>query len=309
MSRLREQVAQYLRLRRSLGYKLIEHERCLNQYLDYLEKNRASTITAENALAWAKLPTGVNPRWHGARLSAIRGFATWAQAFDSDIQVPPVGLLPMRTTRATPYLYSQDQIRALMNAAAGLTPQVRSATFQTLIGLLAVTGMRAGEATRAEVTDLDLDAGTLTVRGTKFGKTRLLPLHATVIDELRAYLECRSAVALPGTTALLISTAGARLTYENAQRVFKKLTARAGIEHRSNACRPRMTDLRHSFAVNTLLDAYRAGVDVGQRLPLLSTYLGHTEPANTYWYLHAAPELMNLAAERLATHDDAEGKR
>lgn len=308
MSWLREQVAHYLRLRRSLGYKLIEHERCLNQYLDYLEENQAATITAENAFAWAKLPTGVNPRWHGARLSAVRGFAAWAQAFDPDIQVPPAGLLPMRTTRATPYLYSQDQIGALMNAAAGLTPQVRSGTFQMLIGLLAATGMRAGEATRAEVADLDLDAGTLTVRGTKFGKTRLLPLHATVVDELRGYLECRSAVALPGTTALLISTAGTRLTYENAQRVFKKLTARAGIEPRSSACRPRMHDLRHSFAVNTLLDAYRAGVDVGERLPLLSTYLGHTEPANTYWYLHAAPELMSLAAERLATHD-AEDKR
>jgi integrase len=307
MTRLREQVDHYLRLRRSLGYKLVEHERLLNQYLDYLEQSQAITVTAENALAWAKLPIGVNPRWHGARLSAVRGFAAWAQPFDPDIQVPPAGSLPMRTTRATPYLYSQDQIRALMNAAAGLTPQVRAATFQTLIGLLAVTGMRAGEATRADLTDLDLNAATLTVRGTKFGKTRLLPLHASVIDELHGYLERRSAAALPGTTALLISTAGTRLTYENAQRVFKKLTETADVEPRSSACRPRMHDLRHSFAVNTLLDAYRAGVDVGERLPLLSTYLGHTEPANTYWYLHAAPELMSLAAERLATHD-AQGK-
>lgn len=303
MSRLREQVDDYLRLRRSLGYKLVEHERFLNQYLDYLEQSPATTITAENAVAWAKLPTGVNPRWHGVRLSAVRGFAAWAQPFDPDIQVPPAGSLPLRSTRATPYLYSQDQIRALMNAAAALTPQVMAATFQTLIGLLAVTGMRAGEATRADVTDLDLTAGTLTVSGTKFGKTRLLPLHTSVVDELHNYLERRSAAALPGTTALLISTAGTRLTYDKAQRVFKKLTAQAGVEPRSSACRPRMHDLRHSFAVNTLLDAYRAGVDVGERLPLLSTYLGHTEPANTYWYLHAAPELMALAAERLATHD------
>ncbi len=245
MSRLRDQVDQYLRLRRSLGYKLIEHERFLNQYLDYLEESQATTITAENALAWAKLPTGVKPRWHGVRLSAVRGFAAWARAFDSDIQVPPAGLLPMRTARATPYLYSQDQIAALMNVAAELSPQVRSATFQTLIGLLAVTGMRAGEATRVEVADLDTDAGTLTVRGTKFGKTRLLPLHVSVIEALRGYLTLRSATALRGTTALLISTAGTRLTYDNAQRVFKKLTAQAGIMPRSNACRPRMHDLRH----------------------------------------------------------------
>jgi integrase len=308
MDQLRDQVASYLRLRRSLGYKLVEHERFLNQYVDYLEEHRAPTITAENALTWAKLPVGVNPRRHGVRLSAIRGFATWAHAFNPEIQIPPAGLLPMRTTRATPFLYSEQQIRALMRAAAALTPRTRSATFQILIGLLAVTGMRAGEATRADVTDIDLDAGTLTVRGTKFGKTRLLPLHASTLDELRGYLEFRSAAAQPGTTALLISTAGTRLTYANAQVVFKKLAAQANIGSRSNACRPRMHDLRHSFAVATLLDAYRAGVDVGERLPLLSTYLGHTEPANTYWYLHAAPELLALAAERLDA-DDPEGRR
>jgi len=303
MSRLRELVADYLRLRRSLGYKLVEHERFLNQFLDYLEQKQVTTITAENALAWAKLPAGANPRWHGARLSAVRGFAAWAQAFDPDIQVPPTGLLPMRTARATPYLYSRDQICALMNAAADLVPEVRSATFQTLIGLLAVTGMRAGEAIRADLTDLDLDAGSLRVRGTKFGKTRLLPLHASVVDELHLYLRLRSAAALPGTTALLVSAAGTRLTYDNAHKVFKKLTAQAGITPRSAACRPRMHDVRHSFAVNTLLDAYRSGGDVGEWLPLLSTYLGHTEPANTYWYLHAAPELLALAADRLNTHD------
>lgn len=306
MRRLREQVAEYLRVRRSLGYKLVEHERFLNQFLDYLEQEQATTITAANALAWAKLPAGVNPRWHGARLSAVRGFAAWAQAFDPAIQVPPPGLLPMRATRATPYLYSEDQIGALMNAAATLVPALRAVTFQTLIGLLAVTGMRAGEAIRADVQDLDLDAAILTVRGTKFGKSRLLPLHPTAVEELRAYLKRRSAAALPGTSALLLSVAGTRLTYDNAHKVFKRLTVQAAITPRSAACRPRMHDLRHSFAVNTLLDAYRTGGDVGERLPQLSTYLGHTEPANTYWYLHAAPELLALAAERVETYDAQE---
>lgn len=308
MSGPREQVGDYLRLRRSLGYKLIEHERFLNQFLDYLEETQATTITAENALAWAKLPVGTNPRWHGARLSAIRGFALWAHAFDPDIQVPPTGLLPMRTVRATPFLYSKDQIRALMDAAASLVPALKAATFRMLIGLLAVTGMRAGEAVRADVTDLDLDAAILTVRSTKFGKSRLLPLHVSVVDELRDYLSLRAAGALPGATALLVSAAGTRLTYDNAHKVFKKLTAQAGIKPRSPACRPRMHDLRHSFAVNTLLDAYRSGGDVAERLPLLSTYLGHTEPANTYWYLCAAPELLALAADKLNIHDAKEGR-
>lgn len=304
MSGLREHLTDYLRLRRSLGYKLVEHERFLNQFLDYLEKIQAATITAENAVAWAKLPATANPRWHGTRLSAVRGFAAWAQAFEPEIQVPPTGLLPMGSTRATPYLYSEAQIAALMNAAGDLVPSVRAATFQTLLGLLAVTGMRVGEAIRADVGDLDLDPGTLMVRSTKFGKTRLLPLHASVIAELRAYLTLRATTALTATTALLVSAAGTRLTYDNTHRVFTKLTAEAGITPRSTACRPRMHDLRHSFAVNTLLDVYRSGGDVGARLPLLSTYLGHTEPANTYWYLHAAPELMTLAADRLNTHNE-----
>ena len=308
MSGLREQVGEYLRLRRSLGYKLIEHQRFLNQFLDYLEATQATTITAENALAWAKLPVGTNPRWHGARLSAVRGFAHWAHAFDPDIQVPPTGLLPMRTVRATPFLYSEDQIRALMDAAASLVPALKAATFRMLIGLLAVTGMRAGEAVRADVTDLNLDEATLTVRSTKFGKSRLLPLHVSVVDALRDYLSLRAAGALPGVMALLVSAAGTRLTYDNAHKVFKKLTAQAGIKPRSPACRPRMHDLRHSFAVNTLLDAYRSGGDVAERIPLLSTYLGHTEPANTYWYLHAAPELLALAADKLNIHEAEEGR-
>ncbi|MEP6651320.1 MAG: tyrosine-type recombinase/integrase [Lapillicoccus sp.] len=305
---MHEQVDDYLRLRRSLGYKLVEQERFLKQFVDYLEKNQANTITAENALTWARLPAGASPRWHATRLSAVRGFAVWAQAFDADIQVPPTGLLRTSPTRATPYLYSEDQVRALMNAAGRLVPATRSATFTTLIGLLAATGMRAGEALRANLTDLNLDAGTLTVRGTKFGKTRLLPLHPSTVDELRTYLMLRSTAAASGTTALLLSAAGTRLTYSNAHTVFKQLTAQAGITPRSPACRPRMHDMRHSFAVNTLLDAYRSGADVGPSLPLLSTYLGHADPASTYWYLHAAPELLALAVDRLNTHN-AEDQR
>jgi len=242
---MREQVVAYLRIRRSLGYKLVEHERFLNQFMDYLEQSQATTITAENALSWAVLPAGVDPRWHGARLSAVRGFAAWAHTFDPDIQVPPTGLLPMRSTRATPYLYSNEQICVLMIAAVKLTPKTRSATFQPLIGLLSVTGMRVGEAIRAEVGDVDLHAGTLTVKGTKFGKSRLLPLHATTVNELRTYLAVRSLAALSGTTALLISTSGTQLTYSNARRVFKRLTVQAGIAPRSPKCRPRMHDMRH----------------------------------------------------------------
>jgi integrase len=301
MNRLRDQVADYLRLRRALGYKLIEHERFLTQFLDYLDQTGASTITVENALSWAKFPVNASPNWHAARLSAVRGFAAWAHIFDPAIAVPPPGVLPLRTSRATPYLYSQQQIHALIDAAAELVPAQRAATFQTLIGLLVVTGMRVGEAIRADVCDLDLPSGALIVRGTKFGKSRRLPLHPSVVDAMSGYLRLRNQHPTVTTAALLVSTTGARLSYNPVHRTFKKLTTTTGIRARSPICRPQLHDLRHTFAVNTLLEAYRTGADPATRLPLLSTYLGHTEPANTYWYLHSAPELLAMAAARLDT--------
>lgn len=301
MTGLRVLAADYLRLRRALGYRLVEHERFLGQFLDHLEQVNASTITVEDALTWARLPQDTSPRWHAARLSAVRGFAAWAHTIDPDVQVPASGLLPLRSSRATPYLYSTAQLDALVGAAAGLAPALRAATFQALIGLLTVTGMRVGEVLRADVDDLDLATGTLTVRGSKFGKSRLLPLHPSTTEALRGYLRRRSG-STAITEALLVSVAGNRLTYSNVHRTFTKLTARAGIAPRSTATRPRLHDLRHTFAVNTLLEAYQSGADPAARLPLLSTYLGHTEPANTYWYLHAAPELLALAADRLDQH-------
>lgn len=300
MNELRNRVADYLRLRRALGYKLIEHERFLTQFLGYLDQTHATTITVENALAWARLPVNASPRWHAARLSAVRGFAAWAHTFDPAVHVPPTGVLRLRTSRATPYRYSAQQIRALIDAAGVLVPAQRAATFQTLIGLLVVTGMRVGEVIHADATDLDLAAGALTVRGAKFGKSRRLPLHPSVVDAVGAYVRTERSTAR--TTALLVSAAGTRLTYNCVHRTFKKLTIAAGVHPRSPLCRPRLHDLRHTFAVNTLLEAYQNGADPAARLPLLSTYLGHTEPANTYWYLHAAPELLALAADRLDTH-------
>lgn len=231
----------------------------------------------------------------------MRGFAAWAHTIDPTVQVPPSGLLPLRTSRATPFLYSPEELNALFGAAADLLPALRAATFQTLIGLLTVTGMRVGEVLRCDVNDLDVATGTLTVRGSKFGKSRQLPLHPSTTDALLRYLR-RRCTCPAITPALLVSVAGNRLTYSNVHRTFTKLTAQAGIGPRSTASRPRIPDLRHTFAVNTLLEAYQRGGDPAARLPLLSTYLGHTEPANTYWYLHAAPELLALAADRLDRH-------
>jgi integrase/recombinase XerD len=302
MSPLRKALAGYLAVRRSLGYRLARPEKLLAQFITYLEDAGAETVTTAHALAWAILPAG-NPSWHALRLSAVRGFATYLHTIDPSAEVPPADLIPWRPCRATPYLYSATDIAALIAAAASLRFPLRAATYQTLIGLLAVTGMRVGEAIRLDRPDADLDAGVLTICQSKFGKSRLVPLHPTTVDALRGYLRLRDQLhPRPGTPAVLISPAGTRLTYCNVHSTFQRLARQAGLQPRSASCRPRIHDLRHSFAVASLLDAYAAGQDGQARLTLLATYLGHVDPASTYWYLSAAPELLALAGQRLEHH-------
>jgi integrase/recombinase XerD len=302
MSPLRQALDGYLTVRRSLGYKLARPEKLLAQFITYLENNGAVTVTTELALAWATLPAG-DVNWHAQRLSVVRGFAAYLHTIDPSAQVPPAGLIPSRRLRATPYLYSGADITALIAAAAGLRFPLRVATYQTLIGLLAVTGMRVGEAIRLDRADLDLAAGVITVRQSKFGKSRLLPLHPSATAALRGYLRLRDRLCPhPSTAAVFISPAGTRLLYCNVHATWKLLIASAGLKARSAACRPRIHDLRHSFAVASLLDAYAAGQDGQARLALLSTYMGHADPGHTYWYLSAAPELLALAGQRLEDH-------
>jgi integrase len=289
-----------LAVRRALGYKLARAEKLLAQFLSYLEDLGEERLRTEAALAWATLPTGAHRSWSSHRLSIVRGFAAYLHAIDPATEVPPVDLLPSRPCRATPYLYSDQDVAALIAAAAMLRTPHRVATYRTLIGLLAVTGMRVGEVIALDRRDFDPINGLVIVREGKFGKSRELPLHSSAVDALRHYLRRRDRPrAAPNTPALLVSTAGARLLYCNVQCTFRRLVCRAGLEPRSTSCRPRLHDLRHSFAVRTVLDGYRSGGDTGARLPLLSTYLGHVDPGQTYWYLSAAPELLELAAGRL----------
>jgi integrase len=303
MSGLRVALADYLAVRRALGYKLDTAERLLSQFLDYLEARGEQRITIEQALAWATLPGG-RASWHAHRLQTVRRFARYLHAADPQVQVPPAGLLPGRSRRATPYLYTDAEIAALIAAADTLGTVHRAATFQTLIGLLTVTGMRIGEAIALDADDLNDEYQVLTVRG-KYGKIRELPLHPSAVAALCRYLRRRDRPpSPPGARPLFVSEVGTRLDSSNTRSTFAKLRQRAEIAPRSAACRPRLHDVRHSFAVRTLLDAYRAGVDVGGRLALLSTYLGHADPTMTYWYLDAAPELMGLAAERLERHGE-----
>ena len=301
MSGLRGHLEDYLALRRSLGFRLGRPGQLLAGFDGYLEEAGAATVTTGHALAWATAPAGADPSWWRARLAAVRPFARYLAPLVAGTEVPPRGLLPGPVSRrAVPYLYSAAEVTALMTAAGGIRTPMRAATYQTLIGLLAATGMRVGEAIGLDRGDLDAGQGLLTIRGSKFGKSRQLPLHASALQALGGYAELRdSRRPRPATPAFFVSVAGTRLIYNNVHFTFHQLTKAAGLRPRSPACRPRIHDLRHAFAVNTLAGWYADGGDVAARLPLLSTWLGHADPAGTYWYLTGTPELLALAATRL----------
>ncbi len=300
MSALRRDLDDYLMIRRALGFKLERAGLLLADFVAHLEANEADTITTDAALAWATLPPTGASTWWAQRLSVVRAFARHLHAIDPTHEVPPPGLLPGRSRRATPYLYSDRDIAALMAAARGWRSPLRAATFETLVGLLAVTGLRIGEALRLDRDDVDLVDGVLVIRLSKFGKSREVPLHPSTVDALAAYTRDRDRLCRrPVDPAFFVSTAGTRLLYCNAHLAWLDLVRRAGLQPRSATCRPRPHDLRHSFAVRTLLGWYPDGADVHARMPLLSTYLGHVHPGTTYWYLSAAPELLTLVVARL----------
>ena len=301
MTPLRQALTDYLAMRRALGYQLARAEKLLGQFLAFLEHRGETHVRTDSAVAWATQPTATSPRaWAAMRLSVVRGFAQHLSTIDPATEIPPTDLLPWRARRATPYFYTGDELIALMTAATTLRTSHRVATYQTLIGLLAVTGMRVGEAVALDRHDFDLEAGLLIVRHGKFGKARELPLRASAVAAVNQYIHRPDRPHTAArTSALLVSTAGTRLLVCNVQRTFRTLVRRAGLHPHSTACRPRPHDLRHRFAVCTFLDTYREGKDPEARLSLLSTYLGHVDPTYTYWYLSAAPELLQLAADRL----------
>jgi integrase/recombinase XerD len=298
---IRQHAEEYLAMRRALGFKLTTFGQKLLSFVGYLEQHGASVITTEAAVAWATATARSTDQVHWSRrLMVVRIFARHLAVLDPATEVPGADILPHHYRRITPHLYTPSEIAALLDAADALRPPLRALTYRTLIALLAVTGLRTGEACRLDRDDVDLDDRVLTVRDSKFGKSRQIPVHASTVAALREYDEARdrlcSAVRTP---AFLISTRGTRLDEHNLPHTFAALVGSAGIHTPHRARRPRLHDLRHSFATATLLDWYRDGGDVPARLPLLTTYLGHADPKSTYWYLTGSPELLALAAARL----------
>ena len=303
MNTLRQAVQEYLILRRSLGFKLRDAGKLLQAYVKFMEEQRAPYITTKLALAWAQQASAVQPAEWARRLSVVRIFARHRSATDPRTQIPPEGLLPYRPKRARPYLYSAQEIRCFLRAALSLPARggLRPWTYHCLFGLLSVTGMRIGEARNLELQDVDLRTGVLTIRSGKFGKSRLIPLHASTRRVLADYLarRARKWAARPVSSYVFLSNWGNQLDGGEIRRTFYALSRRIGLRGRSDSHGPRLHDMRHRFAVMTLLRWYRAGKDVERKLPYLSAYLGHVHVSDTYWYLSAWPELMREAMSRL----------
>lgn len=300
-------VDDYLRLRRQLGATLAWDEHLLGQYTTHLDAVGLSNITTANAVEWAEAgPTQAeNPTARAAtRLRAVRGFATYMHAHNPGHEIPPTGLFAESVPRVAPHIYTAGEISRLIDAAGQLSHGTRAKIYPTLFGLLAATGLRVGEALGLDREDVDFDAGTVGVSNGKGRYPRLVPLHPSTTTALVHYAAWRDGHEQrnhPGHAPFFIQRDGDRLPYSNVLTAFRQATAAAGIH--THRLHPRMHDLRHTFAVNALLGWYREGADVAAMMPALSTYLGHSNPTNTYWYLSAVPELLAYAAARLAAAD------
>jgi len=298
MSGLEAHLGDYLRLRRALGYRLEREEQWLRQLLGYLQAAGSDSLTSNLTISWARLPATAQPRHWAQRLGCARKFAYYLHTIDPSTQIPPTGVFAAPRHRPAPYLWTAEQIELLLNTAGQLRPPLRGLTYQTLFGLLVVSGMRLGEAVGLHRGDVDLDTAVITIRHAKFDRPRIVPLHPTSAGALRDYAAHRDQLwPRPGSEAFFLSSRGSALQRTQVDKTLRELTTVMGI--RTATMHPRAHDLRHSFAVHTLIGWMRDGVSVDEHMVLLSTYLGHVSPAGTYWYLTAVPELMELAAGRL----------
>ena len=301
MTTLAEHVDDYLAMRRSLGFELEFPGHVLPQFAAFVEAAGSSSVTVELAVTWASLAKGSKPISLAHRLGAVRGFARWLKTIDPATEIPPCGIWPSATPRRTPYIWSDAEIEALLEAAGRLPTPLGALTYETLFGLVAATGMRLGETLGLELGDVDLAGGLLSVKRAKFNRSRLVPLHDTTTEVLRRYVVRRRDLLGAEAQPFFSSRVGTPLSTSNVHKTFNALTTAMGL--RTATVRPRVHDLRHSFTVRTLLDWHRQGLDVRTRMTQLSTYLGHVTPQGTYWYLSAVPELMVLVADHLDHQD------
>jgi integrase len=304
MSSLADHLADYLRIRRGLGAKLDRPERDLREFVADMAARHQEVVTVTTACQWAVTPRpgqpGLAPSRAPRRIEAVRGFATYLRAIDDAHEVPPADGFVRRASRTTPHIWSADEINALMAALRTLRQFGRHITYPALFGLLIATGMRVGEALHLDCHEVDLDDGVVTVTWGKSRNPRLVPLHPTTTAALRYYDEHRPGKPPAADQTFFTHDDGGPLPYCNTLYAFHHACQAAGLDKLEPS--PRIHDLRHTFAVNTLLDWQRDGMDINAAMPILSAYMGHINPKGTYWYLTAVPELMSIAANTLAEH-------
>ena len=312
MTTIRDALKQYIIVRRALGTRLQEPAITLGHFVDFLENERATFITITLALRWACEPKNVQRATWARRLSMVRRFAVWLNVFDPRTEVPPKRLLNARHRRNKPYIYNYQEIQRLMAEASRLPSStgLRARTYETLIGLLAVTGLRPGEALALNMSDVDLQNGILSIRQTKFGKSRFVPIENSTIIALKDYTKQRNKLCVClKTDSFLVSEHGKRLLSGATRRTFAKISQTIGLRPRIEGCRvgrgPRLQDFRHTFATRRLIEWYQNGLDVKRELPKLTSYLGHANIHNTYWYIEAVPELLQLATEQICKRGGA----
>ena len=302
MSAMRDALRDYLAMRRALGFKLVSDGTALLSFVAFLEEAQADYISTAIALAWAKIPTSVQPAQWSKRLGFVRGFARYCSAFDPRNEIPPVGLLPFEYQRQAPYNFSDKDIEALLLAALALRAKdgLANHTYHCLLSLLSVTGMRISEALNLTLDDVDLVDGILTINSSKFGKSRMVPLHFSTVTALVDYRERRGRFLAGRQVAhWFVNRGGAKLLCDTVDAMFRRLADKLGLVGEKGKRRPRIHDLRHRFAMKTLMRWYDDGQDIERLLPVLSAYLGHVEVRNTYWYLSSFPELLAAAKDRL----------
>lgn len=307
---LAARVDDYLALRRSLGDKLDNQPPLLRELAGRLDAARTggttgTPVTVEAILGWASAPGRAGPRTRrqvAQRLTVARGFASYLSAFDPRVQVPPRNLIPPQVLRPTPMIFTAEQVTALMNATGTLQPAMWSATLRTLIGLMAATGLRTGEAFRLSPGDVDLEQATVAVLHSKYGKSRTLPLHPSTLGPLADYAALRKRHHRSSLTFFVDGNGRALGTGTPVGATFHRLLGQVGIVAPEGQLAPRLHNLRHTFAVATLRDWHLSLVDTQPRLAELSAYLGHVNPRHTYWYLQAVPELLAPVASRLEAH-------
>jgi integrase len=295
-------VEEYLVYRRRLGFQLHIVGQMLLEFARYADRlGHSGPLTTELAVRWARLPVEATPLYQAQRLEAVRCFARHRAIFDPATEIPPEGLLGSAHRRTAPYIYSEADLSTLLSAArrlpspTGLRPQ----TYTTLFGLMSCTGLRISEALKLSRGDVDWGRGTLTIRESKFHKSRLVPLHPSVVPVLREYARFRDRRhPILQTEACFVSERGKALAYSTVRQTFRKLCQHLPITTPPGTRGPRIHDLRHTFACRCLLRWYAEGADLDHAVPALSTYLGHVKVSDTYWYLTGIPELLGLAASR-----------